>query len=192
MRSNSNLEVLVFVEGGKLENLERNKQQTLPSYERRFRGANPGHTAWWEASATPPFQLPLRDRNPEKFSNSRVNTNGFFFSPENITRSVMGKQRQSEKGRYLVTGRYVTLSIKYRYALRIYFCTEQQLTTNPVNSQIFRCSGGAPAFRGVPMFRCSGAPGFSTCRFELGFEPGFELGFEPGSEAGSHPRSEQD
>ena len=33
MRSNKNLEVLVFVEGGKPENPEKNEQQTLPSYD---------------------------------------------------------------------------------------------------------------------------------------------------------------
>ena len=33
MRSNKNLEVLVFLEGGKPENLVKNKQQTLPSYD---------------------------------------------------------------------------------------------------------------------------------------------------------------
>ena len=112
-------------------------------------------------------------------------------------RSVMGKQRQSEKSRYLVTGQYVALSIKYNCALLIYFCTGQQLTMNLVNSQSAKhflvfwgcscvpwfsgvpwCSGvlvfrGVPVFHGVPVFQCSvvfrcfGVPGFSTCRSML-------------------------
>ena len=61
-------------------------------------GSEPG-SHWWEESAIPPFQLPLCDHSLEKFSNSRVNMNGYFFSPENITRSVTGKQTPSEKGR---------------------------------------------------------------------------------------------
>ena len=88
-------------------------------------------------------------------------------------RSVMGKQRQSEKSQYLVTGQYVALSIKYNCALQIYFCTEQQLTTNLVNLQSakhfsvfwgcscvpwFSCVPWCPGvlvFRGVPVFWCS-------------------------------------
>ena len=61
-------------------------------------GSEPG-SHWWETSAIPPFQLPLCDHSVEKFSISRVNMNRFLIFPENITRSVMGKQRPSEKGR---------------------------------------------------------------------------------------------
>ena len=48
---------------------------------------------WWKQSAIPPYQLPLYDHSLEKFSNSHMNMNDYFFSPENIMRSVMGKLR---------------------------------------------------------------------------------------------------
>ena len=39
----------------------------------------------------------------------------------------------------------------------------------PGCSGVFRgvpgCSGDVPVFWGVPVFRCSGVPGFSTCRY---------------------------
>ena len=63
-------------------------------------GSEPGsHCTWLEASAIPPFLPPLCDHSLKKFSKSRMNRNGYFFSLEFITLSVLGKQRLSEKGR---------------------------------------------------------------------------------------------
>ena len=64
---------VVFLEGGKPENPEKHKQQTLPSYGGGSRERTRVTSVGDECHSTiPPSSLPYL----EKFSNSRVNMNG--------------------------------------------------------------------------------------------------------------------
>ena len=85
-RSNWNLEMLVFVEGGKSEYPEKNprsrdenQQQTLHTYDAETE-IEPG-PHWWEASAltTAPSLLPLQIPNPFIFS-SRCSESNFMLA----------------------------------------------------------------------------------------------------------------
>ena len=121
--------------GGRKTGESSEKQATNSTFIWRWvRGANPGHIGGRQVPfnhCSSPYVIIVL-RNFEIAAWIRMDN---FFSPENITRSVVTKQRPNEKGRWLKPGQYVNFSIKYNYALLIYLCTEQQLTTNPVNCQ---------------------------------------------------------
>ena len=87
MRSNYNLEVLVFSGGRKTGEPGEKRTTNSTLHMTSGPGSEPG-SHWWEESAIPPFQLPLCDQSLEKFSNSRVNMNGYFFFLQRISRGL--------------------------------------------------------------------------------------------------------